>query len=56
MADYIFELKKGGEASRRTAASFFRKNKELFAERMLVFVRRNIHAFDLSEESAEVKK
>lgn len=49
MADYIFELKKGGEASLHTARSFFAKNKELFATRMLAFVRRNVHAFDLSD-------
>ena len=51
MADYLYSLKQGGATSRTTALSFFAKNKALFTLRMLEFVRRNVHAFDLTDKT-----
>lgn len=50
MADFIFDMKKKcGEESTKIVG-FFRKNRTLFEERMVRFVKEHLHEFDLNKE------
>lgn len=54
MADFIFNLKKKGKEEHTRMIGFFRKNRTLFEERMLRFVKEHLREFDLDRE--DVKK
>ena len=53
MADFLFSLKKKSLDEPQRAASFFRNNRARFGERMLAFVKQNIHDFDLPAQKEE---
>lgn len=49
MADFVFELKKNSETESAKITAFFRKNRTLFEERMLRFVKEHLGEFDTQE-------
>ena len=53
MADFLFDLKKKGEETTTTGVGFFRKNRTLFEERMLRFVKEHLREFDLDHEESK---
>lgn len=50
MADYVYELKKSGDRARISA--FFGKNRRIFEERMLRYVKRHENAFIVERKTA----
>ena len=53
MADFLFDLKKKGEGATTKVVGFFRKNRTLFEERMLRFVKEHLREFDLDHEESK---
>ena len=53
MADFLFDLKKKGEETTTKVVGFFRKNRTLFEERMLRFVKEHLREFDLDHEESK---
>lgn len=53
MADFLFELKQNAEKNEQRIAAFFRKNKQIFEERMLRYTELHLHDFDMNDSTEE---
>ena len=53
MADFLFELKRDAAQSEQRIAVFFRKNKQIFEERMLRYTELHLHDFDMDTSAEE---